>query len=77
MTLPTERTNAVVNMELFVRELASFLGPHNEQREKIMIPRELVKNIVRCLRHYPSLYEMQVSAEKCPEIWGENERIEI
>lgn len=71
MTLPNERTRAVLNVEKEARRLhdaycwrgATFAN----------IPREEWLNFMRLFRHYPTSFDLSESARKCPEIWGEPE----
>jgi hypothetical protein len=56
MTLPIERTNAVLNTEAFLIDL---LNPKKTPR----VPKEIRKRAARCLRHYPSRYNMTCLTE--------------
>jgi hypothetical protein len=51
MTLPVERTNAVLKAEKFLMDL---LDPKKTPR----VPREIRRRASSCLRHYPSQYNM-------------------
>ena len=62
MTLPDERFRAVINTEKFLLEL---LDPKKTPR----VPKHIRKQALWCLRHYPSQYEMEMTAEKYPEMW--------
>ena len=52
MTLPHERTNAVLNTEQFLLDL---LDPKKTPR----IPKEIRRRAGRLLKHYPSKYDME------------------
>ena len=56
MTLPIERTNAVLNTEEFLTDL---LDPKKTPR----VPKEIRQRAARCLRHYPSRYNMEYISE--------------
>lgn len=67
MTVPRERTKAVVMMGRLVEELI----PHaNKKAPNVLIPRDLICQIVACLRHYPGKAEIDMTAEKVPDLWG-------
>ena len=51
MTLPIERTQAVLRTEEFLKDL---LDPKKTPR----VPRQMRDRAYRCLRHYPSRYNM-------------------
>ena len=69
MTVPIERTNAVVNTEMFLMQL---IDPKQTPR----IPKEVRKQAASLLRHYPSKFYMQMIAERedttdaSPKIFG-------
>lgn len=70
MTLPVERTRAV----LYVNEMGMLLhnAYYSPKRKFVHIPAEQWERFMRHLtRHYPTSYDLEVSAEKCPEIWGD------
>jgi len=52
MTLPIERTNAVLRTEKF---LCSLLDPKQTPR----VPKSIRQEAARLLRHYPSQYNMK------------------
>jgi len=52
MTLPIERTNAILNTEQFLLEL---LDPKKTPR----IPKEIRRRAGRLLKHYPTHYDME------------------
>jgi len=64
MTLPIERTNAVLNTEKFLCDL---LDPKKTPR----VPKEIRKRAARCLRHYPSRYNMEYINDSFEELKGE------
>lgn len=57
MTLPIERTNAVIRTEKFLIDL---LDPKKTPR----VPRSIRQDARNLLRHYPSEFEMNVIAER-------------
>lgn len=63
MTLPDERTRAVVVARNFLRSL---LDPKQTPR----IPKEIRTRAYWCLRHFPWDTDLQVSSRELPEIWG-------
>ncbi len=65
MTLPIERTNAVLNTEAFLIDL---LDPKKTPR----VPKDIRNRAARCLRHYPSYYNMANMKESFEEKDYEN-----
>jgi hypothetical protein len=57
MTVPIERTNAVINTEKFLCDL---LDPKKTPR----VPKDVRAQAKRLLRHYPCAYHMNVIAER-------------
>lgn len=57
MTVPRERTNAVIFTENFLKDL---LDPKKTPR----VPKSVRQQAVRCLRHYPSQWEMETIAAR-------------
>lgn len=57
MTLPIERTNAVVWTESFLKDL---LDPKKTPR----VPKTIRDQARRLLRHYPTKFEMEVIANR-------------
>ena len=57
MTVPVERTNAVINTEMFLRDL---LNPKVTPR----VPKAIREQAYRLLRHYPSQYDMGTIADR-------------
>ncbi|SAK99574.1 hypothetical protein AWB76_07747 [Caballeronia temeraria] len=63
MTIPAERTKAVVHTREFLEMLAS--------AEEVTI-RGLVQSVaIGLLRHYPLNVDLDVSASALPEIWAQ------
>lgn len=52
MTLPTERTNAVLRTERFLIDL-------RDPKKYPRVPNAVREEASRCLRHYPSRYNMK------------------
>ena len=65
MTVPRERTNAVIFTEKFLKDL---LDPKVTPR----VPRAIRQRALSLLRHYPSQYHMEVIAEREDQAEGEN-----
>ena len=65
MTLPIERTHAVLRTEQFLKDL---LNPRATPR----VPREVREQAYRCLKHYPGNYDMELASEKAPDVFGDN-----
>lgn len=63
MTIPSERTRAVVYTQKFLQDL---LDPKKTPR----VPKKVREQAYRCLRHYPWPLYLDKSAEKLPDIWG-------
>ena len=61
MTLPCERYNAIKYTEQFLKDL---MDPKKTPR----VPKDIRHMAYRCLRHYPSGYNLDLLATKCPEI---------
>jgi hypothetical protein len=57
MTLPVERTNAVINTEQFLLDLLF-------SKKTPRVPKEIRQRASQLLRHYPSRYEMEMIAEQ-------------
>lgn len=57
MTVPVERTNAVINTQKFLLEL---LDPKKTPR----VPRSVRKQALHLLRHYPTEFDMNTIAER-------------
>ena len=56
MTLPCERTNAVLNVERFLMDLSN-------PRKTPRVPSEVRKQARNLLRHYPRKFDMMDPAE--------------
>lgn len=66
MTIPTERTRAVLQMGREVAEMAKYLYGKGESAR---VPRDTIRTLVRLLRHYPTQFELELTAEQS-ELWG-------
>lgn len=64
MTLPDERTRAVLNARDFLREL---LDPKKTPR----VPLEVRRRARSILKHYPWEMHLSAAAEELSDIWGE------
>lgn len=67
MTIPYERTRAVIQTEKFLLDL---LDPKVTPR----VPQKIREHARWCLRHYPTATELLITAEKCPEFWSDMEQ---
>lgn len=65
MTLPYERSKAVLATADFLRRLAS---PYTENGLK-KIPKDVRAEALRLLRHYPHPYELHEAAKAAPGIF--------
>jgi hypothetical protein len=61
MTIPRERNQAIHNTREFLRSLLD--------RKATKVPKEIREQAYWCLRHFPSDYEMDKAADKCPELF--------
>ncbi len=61
MTLPIERTNAVLNTEKFLLRLCI-------PKETPRVPKSIREEARKLLKHYPSKYNMQYIADSFEEI---------
>ena len=57
MTVPVERTNAVINTQKFLLEL---LDPKKTPR----VPRSVRRQALHLLRHYPTEFDMNTIADR-------------
>lgn len=65
MTLPYERSRAVLATANFLRRLAS---PYNTNGLK-KIPKDVREEARRLLRHYPHAYELHEAAKAAPAVF--------
>lgn len=65
MTLPYERSRAVIDTADFLRRLASAYG-HNSIKK---IPSAVRREARMLLRHYPHPYELHEAAQKAPDVF--------
>jgi hypothetical protein len=63
MTIPSERTHAVLATRNFMLDLL-------RAKDTPRVPRAIRERALRCLRHYPGEYEMERVAAMAPESWG-------
>jgi hypothetical protein len=69
MTLPDERTRAVLNAQRFLRDL---LDPKKTPR----VPRKIRKAAGWALKHFPSSFDLGEAAEKAPDVFAKPEKDE-
>lgn len=68
MTIPVERTMAVLGLAKEVERLIPYL---HGKGESVRVPRETIRILCAYLRHYPSTFDMEITADKIPELWGQ------
>ena len=66
MTTPTERTRSVIQTHRFMLDL---ITPSITPK----VPRAIRNRALRCLRHYPSEFDMAQTVVKAPGTWGRTE----
>jgi hypothetical protein len=66
MTIPSERTRAVIGTREFMVDLITPSATHK-------VPRAIRNRALRCLRHYPDTYHLTRAAVALPESWGKPE----
>jgi len=64
MTIPIERKHAVLNAEQFLRDLM-------DSKATPRVPLAVRQRAWRCLKHFPSQYDMDMASEQAPKIFGE------
>lgn len=64
MTLPDERARSVQQTETFLKALI-------DPKETPRVPSYVREWASRCLRHYPSQYEMERAAREYKRVFGE------
>ena len=69
MTLPYERTRAVLYTEAFLTDL---LDPRKTPR----VPKQIRERAYSLLRHYPSKYNMDVVGTRCPDQFATDDPID-
>lgn len=67
MTLPDERTRAVIAAQDFLRRL---LDPKETPR----VPKSIRKEARSILRHYPSEFYIEIAAQKAPNVFKSTDR---
>lgn len=70
MTLPIERSRAVLDMEYNVLALKSYTVRKTGNQTFAKVPLQLLDNVQRCLRHYPTKLDIEQSAKHAPMVWG-------
>lgn len=63
MTIPAERYRAVKRTHEFLQELL-------DAKATPRVPREIRQRARSLLKHYPRYYDMEIAAEKAPEVFG-------
>lgn len=67
MTLPNERTRAVVELGKAVQDLAPYL---HGKSETVRVPREALRSLHGWLRHYPTTVDLTATARVLPHLWA-------
>lgn len=73
MTLPDERTRAVLQMAecaLAVYRTVSPVICPGGATGTVTVSAQALTDLVRTLRHYPTAYDLAQSARAAPEIWA-------
>lgn len=65
MTLPNERTRAVINVYDF---LVRLISPYNKNGIK-KIPKAVREEALWLAKHYPRPYDLYAAAKGCPEVF--------
>lgn len=65
MTVPIEKSWAIMNTEQFLKDL---LDPKKTPK----VPKAIRTKAYWCLRHYPHDYDMERARDKAPEVFGDN-----
>lgn len=65
MTLPREKKNAIIKARIFLRAL---LDPKLTPR----VPKAIRKDAYWVLKHFPSEFDVEYLAKKCPDVLGED-----
>lgn len=63
MTLPYERSRAVVQTEKFLLDLV-------DPRKTPRVPKGIRQRAKWCLKHYPTEFEMELTANNYPDMWN-------
>lgn len=63
MTLPDERYRAVIQTREFLFDLA-------DPRKTPRLPKEIRRQAVWCLRHYPNEWDMEAASQEAPEVFA-------
>ncbi len=66
MTIPVERTRAVLAAREFLYDL---LDPQKTPR----VPRSVRRRAISVLRHFPGINDLLHSSRTCASVWGEPE----
>ena len=69
MTLPNERTRALINAADFLTRLVSPYNPGGIKK----IPKAVRNEALRILKHFPRPYDLHAAAKACPEVFDEQE----
>lgn len=67
MTLPDERTRAVLTTRDFLRDLLT--GKYKR------VPKEVREQAARCLRHFPGEFDMYQALDRAYEVFGDCEML--
>lgn len=67
MTLPQERTRAVIELAREIQALAPYM---HGKSETVRVPREALRRLLGWLRHYPMPVELTMTAKAAPHLWA-------
>jgi len=76
MTLPYQRTRAVVHAEEILAVLVDCEERKYSDRRAVAVPEELIERAQKCLHHYPTRAELASTAKRCPDLWVDIEEWE-
>jgi hypothetical protein len=66
MTLPDERTRAIVNARNFLYDLT-------DPKKTPRVPKSVRQQAWRILKHYPWNLHLNIAAAVMPDVWGKTE----
>jgi len=67
MTLPFERTNALVNARQFMLDLM-------DSSKTPKVPLEIRRRARSVLKHFPGAFDISIAATKVPEVFGPTDK---
>ena len=70
MTLPVERTRAVLRAEKAIIELMPYVIKASKGGSYVRIEPDVLLLFHGVLKHYPTAVDLDFSADLAPDIWG-------